>query len=148
MFIFLLRRIIPFHTKIRESVGGDFGHKTIFGSFCLNIFKTERLKKLRGTIVNFNPLLVKSDRYIMRLAKGSLGGKGRGMAFLSHFNENIDFSKLIPDLNIRIPTTAVIGALQFDKFLESNNLYEEVYSTNDFELTKKRKTRAREMNEK
>ncbi len=125
----MAQRLRPYQTE-------DFKSTEELRQFCLNTFKSEKLKKLRGTIVNFNPSLEKSNRYIIRLAKGSLGGKGRGMAFLSHFIENIDFSKIISGLNIRIPTTAVIGALEFDKFLELNNLYEEVYSNNDFELIK------------
>ncbi|NQU85777.1 MAG: pyruvate, phosphate dikinase, partial [Mariniphaga sp.] len=104
---------------------------------CLQVFEKEKLEKLRGRIINFNSSLVSSNRFIMRLAKGSLGGKGRGIAFISNFIENIDFHKLIPKINIRIPATAVIGALEYDKFLEMNNLYEDVHNHYDFEITKK-----------
>ena len=71
------------------------------------------------------------------MAKGSLGGKGRGIAFICNFIENIDFSKLIPDMNIRIPSTSVIGALEFDKFIETNNLYDDIYSFNDYNAIRK-----------
>jgi hypothetical protein len=67
------------------------------------------------------------------MAKGSLGGKGRGIAFICNFIENIDFHKLVPGMNIRIPATAIIGALEFDKFVENNNLYDDIYSLNDYE---------------
>ncbi|HSH20819.1 MAG TPA: PEP/pyruvate-binding domain-containing protein, partial [Draconibacterium sp.] len=46
--------------------------------------------------------------------------------------ENINFKKLIPNLNIRIPATAVLGALEFDKFIEMNNLYDDIYSLNNY----------------
>ncbi len=110
----------------------DFGSVEELRQTCLDIFQSEKVKKLRGTIINYSSSLAISNRYIIRFAKGSLGGKGRGMAFLSHFIENIDFNKIIPGLNIRIPSTAIIGALEFNKFLEQNNLYEEVYTTKDY----------------
>jgi hypothetical protein len=40
--------------------------------------------------------MVHSNQFIVRLAKGSLGGKGRGIAFICNFIENINFKKLIP----------------------------------------------------
>ena len=110
----------------------DFDSPEELRQFCLNVFQTVRFEKLRGTIVNFDPKFVNSNRYIVRMAKGSLGGKGRGIAFICHFIENIDFRKIITNLNIRIPSTAVIGALEFDKFVEMNNLYEDIYSLNDY----------------
>ncbi|HZH72860.1 MAG TPA: PEP/pyruvate-binding domain-containing protein, partial [Mariniphaga sp.] len=111
----------------------DFKSAEELRQFCLNVFKTARFEKLKGTTVNFDPALSASNRLINRMAKGSLGGKGRGMAFISHFIENIDFHKLIPRMNIRIPATAIIGALEFDRFIENNNLYDDIYSLNDYE---------------
>ncbi len=110
----------------------DFDTPEELRQFCLDVFKKVRSEKLRGTIVNFDPQFVNSNRFIVRMAKGSLGGKGRGIAFICHFIENIDFRKIVQNLNIRIPSTAVIGALEFDKFVEMNNLYEDIYSLNDY----------------
>lgn len=114
----------------------DFDGIDELREFCIEVFEKVRLKKLRGRIINFDPGLVKSNRYIVRMGKGSLGGKGRGMAFMSNFIENIDFKKIISNINIRIPSTSIIGAIEFDKFLEQNNLYEEIYSNNDYEHIK------------
>ncbi len=111
----------------------DFKSAEDLRQFCLNVFNTARFEKLKGTIVNFDPVLSNSNRLIQRMAKGSLGGKGRGIAFISNFIENIDFHKLVPGMNIRIPATAIIGALEFDKFVENNNLYDDIYSLNDYE---------------
>ncbi|TDN97773.1 PEP/pyruvate-binding domain-containing protein [Sunxiuqinia elliptica] len=114
----------------------DFKNTEELRDFCLDVFEKVRVKQMRGRIINFDPAVVDSDRYIVRMGKGSLGGKGRGMAFMSNFIENIDFKKIIPDINIRIPSTAIIGAIEFDKFLELNNLYEEIYCNNDYEHIK------------
>lgn len=68
----------------------------------------------------------KFDRYahFARIGDGSLGGKGRGLAFL----DNI--IKSHPDFNARegvkvsIPKTVVLCTDVFDRFMESNNLYQ------------------------
>ena len=114
----------------------DFKNAYELRKFCLDVFEKERIQKLRGTIIDFDPTLVSGNRYVVRLSRGSLGGKGRGMAFMCNFLENIDFAQIIPEMNIRIPATAVIGASEFDKFLENNNIFEEIYSSNDYERIK------------
>jgi len=119
--------------KLRPVKTKDFQSAEEIRQFCLDTFKRVRFEELKGTIVNFNPAMVHSTRLIVRLAKGSLGGKGRGIAFISNFIENINFTKLIPKLNIRIPATAILGALEFDKFIEINNLYDDLYSLNNYE---------------
>ena len=114
----------------------DFKNSDDLRKFCLDVFEKVRVQKLRGSIIDFDPTLVTGKRFVMRLGNGSLGGKGRGMAFMCNFIENIDFGKIIPEINIRIPATSVIGAMEFDKFLETNDLFEEIYSSNDYEHIK------------
>jgi len=114
----------------------DFKNSDDLRKFCLDVFEKVRIQKLRGSIIDFEPSLVTGKRFVMRLGSGSLGGKGRGMAFMCNFIENINFAQIIPEMNIRIPATAVVGASEFDKFLETNDLFEEVYSTNDYERIK------------
>jgi len=114
----------------------DFKNSDDLRKFCLDVFEKVRIQKLRGSIIDFDPTLVTGKRFVMRLGNGSLGGKGRGMAFMCNFIENINFASIIPEINIRIPATAVIGAMEFDKFFETNDLFEEIYSTNDYERIK------------
>lgn len=110
----------------------DFNDLQEVRHLCLTVFERVREKRLRGKIVLYEPGIKMGNRYILRLGNGSLGGKGRGLAFLSNFMENIDFKKIIPKINIRIPATAIIGAQEFDKFIENNNLYSEIYHGKDF----------------
>jgi len=118
--------------RLRPVQTSDFKEQEMLRDFCLHVFKAVRFEKMKGTIVNFDREYVRSNRFIVRMAKGSLGGKGRGIAFICNFIENIDFMKLIPKLNIRIPSTAILGANEFDKFVENNNLYDDIYSLNNY----------------
>lgn len=126
----LAEKLMPVQTS-------DFDSPEELRQFCLESFKKVRFERLKGTIVNFDPELVSSSRFIVRMAKGSLGGKGRGIAFMCNFIENIDFRRLIPEMNVRIPSTSIIGALEFDKFVEINNLYDDIYSLNDYNAIRK-----------
>jgi len=46
----------------------------------------------------------------------SLGGKGRGMAFLNMLFQNWELSTTFPGVNIRIPPTSIIGTEEYDYF--------------------------------
>jgi CheY-like chemotaxis protein len=57
-----------------------------------------------------------------RIGNGSLGGKGRGLAFIgSMLNRYPQFR--YPNLSVTIPRTVVICTDVFDEFMESNDLY-------------------------
>jgi hypothetical protein len=123
----IAEKLIPYKTD-------EFKDPSNIRDMCLSVFAEVHEKKNRGRIINFDPLLIKGNRYIVRMGRGSLGGKGRGLAFMSNMMENIDMKALIPGINIRMPATAVIGAIEFDKFLESNNLYSIAYHQSDFKI--------------
>jgi len=105
----------------------DFESSNKLRQQILSVFEQVKLERLRGRVVLFESSLIDSNRYIIRIGEGSFGGKGRGLAFLSHFVENIDFKKILPDLDIRIPSTAILGADEFTDFIQRNNLYRKIY---------------------
>lgn len=123
--------------KLRRYQISDFKTVNALRQFCLDVFETSRLKQLRGRIIKFKPSLANSNHYVIRLGGGSVGGKGRGLAFLSNFTENISFQKLIKDINIAIPRTAIIGVDEYDNFLEANNLLEKIYNEKNYDEIKK-----------
>ncbi len=86
------------------------------------IVQYRRMKNI-GVVAVFDRL--KFDRYahFARIGEGSLGGKGRGLAFL----DNI--IKRHPELNqfekaaVSIPKTVVLCTDFFDEFMDKNNLW-------------------------
>ena len=86
------------------------------------IVQYRRMKNI-GVVAVFDRL--KFDRYahFARIGEGSLGGKGRGLAFL----DNI--IKRHPELNqfgnaaVQIPKTVVLCTDFFDRFMDDNNLW-------------------------
>lgn len=82
-----------------------------------------RRMKNTGVIAIFEKDRFDEFSNFARIGNGSLGGKGRGLAFLgnivkTHFelNEN-------PEFPVIIPKTVVLCTDIFDEFMESNNLY-------------------------
>ncbi len=128
--------------KLRPYDIKDFESSTKLRNAILDIFEEVKLESIKGKVVRFDSTLIDNNRYITRIGEGSFGGKGRGMAFLSHFVENIDFKKILPNINIRIPTTAIIGADEFSNFIQRNDLYNKIYLEKQFDRVKELFTEA------
>ncbi|MGM0497492.1 MAG: PEP/pyruvate-binding domain-containing protein [Bacteroidota bacterium] len=115
----------------------DFEDAEHMREFLINILQTYRNEQERGKIVNFSEHAVLEENNIVSLASGSLGGKGRGVAFINTLIYNFRFDELLPSINLRTPRTAIIGTDEFDLFMEKNHLEDKVICENDFEKIKK-----------
>lgn len=86
----------------------------------------EILQERMGIIVDFDRENYHPHSRFIRLRPGSLGGKGRGLAFLlflrSSFSEG--FRREFPEVDIQVPKTVVIGTDEFDQFMRDNHLYD------------------------
>lgn len=68
----------------------------------------------------------KYDRYahFARIGDGSLGGKGRGLAFLDNIIKTHPELNKFKGVTVHIPKTVVLCTDLFDQFMEQNNLYQ------------------------
>ncbi len=82
-------------------------------------FLIEQKKRI---VVDFRKDSYHPDSNFIRLRPGSLGGKGRGLAFMMFLLDRFDFS-LYRQVDITIPQTIAIGTDEFDNFMEQNNLH-------------------------
>ena len=76
-----------------------------------------------GVVAVFDRM--KFDRYahFARIGEGSLGGKGRGLAFLDNIIKLHPAFNQLEGVKVQIPKTLVLCTDVFDQFMESNNLY-------------------------
>ncbi len=82
-----------------------------------------RIKNL-GVVAVFDRRKFDRFAHFARIGDGSLGGKGRGLAFLDHIiKSNPAFSQL-GNVSVQIPKTVVICTDVFDEFMERNGLYQ------------------------
>lgn len=82
-----------------------------------------RKMKNRGVVAIF--LRDRFDRYsnFARIGNGSLGGKGRGLAFIDQLIMRNPILDNIGGISVEVPRTVVICTDIFDEFMEANNLY-------------------------
>ena len=86
------------------------------------IVQYRRMKNI-GVVAVFDRL--KFDRYahFARIGEGSLGGKGRGLAFLDNIIKRHAELNQFENANVSIPKTVVLCTDFFDEFMDKNNLW-------------------------
>lgn len=91
-------------------------------AFIFNLILSYRKVKNEGVVAIYNRNMFDKYSHFARIGKGSLGGKGRGLAFMSTITTR--YPSLATDsLSVQIPRTVVICTDVFDEFMESNELY-------------------------
>ena len=78
----------------------------------------------RGAILDFAPGASHLDRDFVRLGEGSLGGKGRGVAFVYKLLADSDIHERYPGIDIHVPRTAVICTGEFERFVRDARLHD------------------------
>lgn len=73
------------------------------------------------------------DRYsnFARIGEGSLGGKGRGLAFIDNMVKRHSEFNAFDNATVAIPKTVVLCTDVFDEFMDANNLYQVALSEAD-----------------
>ena len=112
----------------------DFHDVEELRSYLLEVFRTVRKNSTRGKIINFDASALSEVDQIIRLAEGSLGGKGRGLAFLNALLVTMEFEEKFPEVNIALPSTSIIGTSEYDAFIERNKIGEWIISKSDPEI--------------
>jgi len=83
----------------------------------------EHLQKRRsGVVAEFSTGTFDPGRMFVRIGSGSLGGKGRGLAFINSLLHRGDVEHRIPGVRIYVPATTVVTTEVFDEFMETNHL--------------------------
>ena len=87
------------------------------------IVQYRRMKNI-GVVAVFDRGKFDAYSHFARIGDGSLGGKGRGLAFLDNvIKTHPEFSKF-ENVKVGIPKTVVLCTDVFDEFMDSNNLYQ------------------------
>ncbi|MCP3925862.1 MAG: phosphoenolpyruvate synthase PpsA [Desulfobacterales bacterium] len=91
--------------------------------FLTNTIKNKLIERHKGVVAEFDQHGFDTHADFIKIGKGSLGGKARGLAFMaSVLEENEKIHEKFPDVHIRIPTMIVITTEGFDSFVDENGL--------------------------
>ncbi|SLM15888.1 conserved hypothetical protein [uncultured spirochete] len=105
----------------------DFSSPVQLRQFIVRMIDQIRSTRSRGMVPYFDPEMVEYQRYLCKIADGSVGGKGRGLIFIHSLLENLDFSQYIQGVRVSMPNTVFVGIDEFERFLELNGLWAWAY---------------------
>ncbi|MEM9191077.1 MAG: PEP/pyruvate-binding domain-containing protein, partial [Myxococcota bacterium] len=100
----------------------DFGDIEEVRAYLVELVARARGLEQDGTISDATAPPTASDNRFVRVGRGSIGGKGRGLAFMNSLIVRHALLSHFEELQIRIPKTVVLGTDTFDRFLENNGL--------------------------
>ena len=104
--------------KLKRVHTDDFNSPQEIRDFIMDILREKWLEKKRDSISSFSENTFKQTSFLMRMANGSVGGKGRGIAFTESLIQKDEFRELMSGINVTIPKTLIIGTDEFDFFIE------------------------------
>ena len=87
------------------------------------IVQYRRMKNI-GVVALFKRDQFDAYSHFARIGDGSLGGKGRGLAFLDNIIKKHPEFNEFEGVKVSIPKTVVLCTDVFDEFMDSNNLYQ------------------------
>ena len=87
------------------------------------IVQYRHMKNL-GVVAVFDRMKFDAYSHFARIGEGSLGGKGRGLAFLDNIIKTHPDFNTFAGATVQIPKTVVLCTDVFDQFMEQNNLYQ------------------------
>ena len=86
------------------------------------IVKYRRMKN-RGVVAVFHKDIYDNYSNFARIGEGSMGGKGRGLAFIDQIIKRYPVCDDFEGVQITIPHTVVLCTDIFDEFMDTNHLY-------------------------
>jgi CheY-like chemotaxis protein len=117
------RTEINLASRVRPIREEDFTSVESHRQHLVSIIHARRRQRQKGVVVNFEADGFDLDTEFFKIGKGSLGGKARGLAFVSNLlQRSTGLHEKYEDINIFIPRTMVITTEGFDAFVEENEL--------------------------
>ncbi|HVN70654.1 MAG TPA: PEP/pyruvate-binding domain-containing protein, partial [Desulfomonilia bacterium] len=120
----MMRSEIPLASTIRDLSCRSFTSTSEMREYIISLIHLVRKWRQKGVVAKFNRKEFNIDLLdFAKIGQGSLGGKARGLAFMSSMlQEDISLLEKYHGCTIGIPQTIVLGTDIFEEFVESNNL--------------------------
>ncbi len=122
--------------ELRSLSASDFPDVAALRNYLVTIFDDIRHKRNRGKVINFDESSIDERDRILLLSTGSLGGKGRGLAFLNALLTTLDLEKDFPGVKIKVPGTVIVGTDEFDLFVEHNHIHDKALNISSEEVVR------------
>jgi len=112
---------------LRPQKVDDFETASALRSYLLASLKEWMDRYRAGQIEEFSSETFDYDTEFVKIGSGSLGGKGRGLAFINALLNIYNINEKFPEVDIFVPPTAVVATGVFDRFMENPGLKDLVF---------------------
>lgn len=112
------RSMFALAARIRPQTLEDFADVEALRDSLVAALEHSRLQDQQGVITDLSARQTGPANRFVRIGRGSVGGKGRSVAFLSTEIVRHGLLERFDGLEIRIPKTVVLGTDAFDAFME------------------------------
>ncbi len=131
------RALFSIAKRFKERQFDEFQGPEGVRNFIYKSITSFRLSKARGIIAEFDRSKFDEYLFFSRIGEGSLGGKARGLAFMTSVLKKENLDAKYPGVNISVPPTVVLTTDVFEEFMQKNELYAiSLSSQNDAEILK------------
>ncbi|MFN2115507.1 MAG: PEP/pyruvate-binding domain-containing protein, partial [Anaerolineae bacterium] len=109
---------------LRRLQVSDFESIEEMRAFLVETLGSVQAERRRGQVEDFDAESFGPDTAFVRIGSGSLGGKGRGLAFMHELLSRGNVGEDLEDVEVFVPHSAVIGTDVFDRFMDVGDLRE------------------------
>ncbi len=121
----MARSEVQLASRLRPVKTSNFKNAQEIKEYLVERILERRKGRQRGVIADFTPDAFDPEVDFMKIGKGSLGGKARGLAFMTHqFRRNQNLQEKYDNVIITIPKTVVLSTEGFDAVVNDNKLKE------------------------
>ncbi|UCF50318.1 MAG: hypothetical protein JSU91_02220, partial [Thermoplasmatales archaeon] len=108
--------------KLRPQKVSDFKTLDEMRKYLISVFNESRKERQLGVMTDFFKQKFEFESSYTKIGSDSLGGKGRGIAFIRTLLARYGFNQKYPNVKLTVPSTVAIGTDEFDKFILKNKL--------------------------
>ncbi|MBI2896374.1 MAG: hypothetical protein HYY06_22645 [Deltaproteobacteria bacterium] len=119
--------------QVRPRTIAEFKGIDALRQYIIEVLEKELAQEQEGLIADFSARHAGPQNPFVRLGKGSVGGKGRSIAFVGSLMARHAFTDRA-ELQVLVPRTAVIGTDEFDRFLEANRIWRDDLPKDDLAI--------------
>ena len=107
---------------IKPLTADEFTSPSALRDYLLSAIRTYRSRSRAGLVEEFSSETFEPETTFSRIGTGSLGGKGRGLAFVNSLLNAYDIEDRIDGVHIQVPRSAVVATGVFEKFMDESGL--------------------------
>ena len=127
----MARTEVELARSLRPVKADEFPNTTALRRFLLSAVTSHRDRSQEGVVAEFSDRTFDADSRFVRIGEGSLGGKGRGLAFVNSVMGSYEIEGRVPGVRIFVPHTAVLATGIFERFVGDSGLAQQAMDEPD-----------------